>query len=179
VSRGPKPLAESVRLHASFGWGMALVADERAQEPIPSWTSCDATVAASTSSLVIRVVHAQDGRATVLLTRGVERAGTVVFRGRIDTLSGRLRASARIAGRVGSWAAALSMSMVSLPRPAIDPIMRVSAPVRKDVPDAVFASVPTRPMDRSPTVAARMGLLALVGGKGNFLSTLPGSLDDP
>lgn len=70
-----------------------MIADETAREEIPTWESAEAVVTASTSSLVVRVIHEQEGRAVVRLSRSHDSAGSVVFDSTLDIPSGRIRAS--------------------------------------------------------------------------------------
>ena len=102
-STGGSVPTPSVSLSASFPWGVLLVTDDNSNEAIPAWDSDDTQVTSSSSALVVRVVHDQEGSASVFVWRNEGKSdGLLVFDGTLDVPSGRLRASDAL-GRKAVW----------------------------------------------------------------------------
>lgn len=82
------------RLEASFPWGTLLVTDGKSSDPIPKWSSDDHQVTASSTALVVRVLHGDEGTAVVRVWRGEgDINGTEEFNGALEVPSGTLLVS--------------------------------------------------------------------------------------
>jgi len=75
-------------------WGVLLITDDESIESIPSWASNEEQVTSTSSSLVARVMHQDDGEVVVRVWDGDGAlGGSVSFSGEIQIDSGRLRIS--------------------------------------------------------------------------------------
>lgn len=83
---------QSGRLQAPFPWGLLVVTDDSSTDEIPAWTSDADVVTATASTVVVRVVHDQEGTAEVTVLEGESQdTNLIVFDGVIEVPSGRLR----------------------------------------------------------------------------------------
>jgi hypothetical protein len=75
-------------------WGLLVVADDASVEKIPQWASDGDQITSAASSLVARVLHADDGIVTVRVWRGYgASSGTTEYVRDLTVSSGRLRIS--------------------------------------------------------------------------------------
>src|SRR3989442_385080 len=78
-------------LRTTFPWGLLVIADEHATEPVPQWTPDETQVTATRSTIVVAVRHEQEGDVTVHLCDGPgDLRGTPAWSGILDVSSGRL-----------------------------------------------------------------------------------------
>lgn len=81
-------------LEASFPWGILLVTDGRATEPIPKWESDEDQVTASSTAMVVRILHGDEGSAVVDVWRGEgDIQGAEEFDTTLEVASGMLLVS--------------------------------------------------------------------------------------
>ncbi len=75
-------------------FGVLLVTDEDSRDPIPEWAAAEDPVTSTTTALVVKVRHVDDGDVLVRLWRGrADFAGELLFNGVLFIGSGRLRVS--------------------------------------------------------------------------------------
>ena len=90
-SSDPRCLAEA---QISCPWGVLLVTDDESTDAIPSWASDEDQVTNSSTALVTRVVHQDDGEVLVRVWDGGGTfGGGLAFVGILQIDSGRLRVS--------------------------------------------------------------------------------------
>ena len=78
-------------LEGRFPWGLLVIAGEGSSEPVPSWATTDEQVTSTSSSVVVRVEHEQDGPAIVHVYDGVgDLVGEPAFAGALTTTRGAL-----------------------------------------------------------------------------------------
>ena len=90
--------AANGRLLATLGlegrWGLVLITDDDSSEPIPSWASDEEQVTTASSSMVVRVMHPDDGDVLIRVWDGEgDFSGGQAFSGAIQVPSARLRIS--------------------------------------------------------------------------------------
>lgn len=105
-------LAELV---AGFPWGVLLITDASSSEPIPSWDSDADQVAVGDSALVVRVLHGDEGEATIRIWSTPEEApGGLIYEGEIDIPSGTLRVSDALGSAVAEVATEAGRHPISI-----------------------------------------------------------------
>ncbi|TBN55529.1 hypothetical protein EYE40_15130 [Glaciihabitans arcticus] len=86
----PMKLAET---SGEFSWGVLLIEDEGSTEEIPPWPSPDEIATFASSSVVLRILHGQEGPTSVRIwDSDVETRGELVFEREIEITSGTVLA---------------------------------------------------------------------------------------
>jgi hypothetical protein len=81
-------------LRAGFPWGVLLVSDSESKEQIPSWDTPEEQVAAASTAMVVRVLHQDNGEASVrVLDEAADARGELTFSGMLSIPSKTLRVS--------------------------------------------------------------------------------------
>lgn len=87
-------MALLAELTTEFPWGIALVSDSGSRELIPEWSSPEDPVAVGREGLVVRVLHGQEGPATIRVwDEPFEIEGEQIFDGTLMIGSGMVRVS--------------------------------------------------------------------------------------
>jgi hypothetical protein len=78
-------------VRTTLPWGVLVIADERASEPVPEWSAQEDQVTATSATVVVRVRHEQEGDVTVHLCDGSgDLRGSPTWSGTVDVSSGQL-----------------------------------------------------------------------------------------